>query len=392
MAVSEIIKRKKMEVDLQKLKLYEKTMTTDAFYTSWERYLDLETYTRIMSTITNIVSHIILIEIGAMFQIPKFEVKYPEVVIEIPTEEIEKTLWTGYSKGVYGISRYDECYYDPPQLYEALKNLAFYLITQSYNYPTTKLEKDAFASGVEFYRDYVFDILCRVQSLLEFILNNIVCGFWICGVSKLSRPKYMHGRWFTPVKYWSPELKQWTTHYANIQEISHGIVCGRWVCGFARAVTITKPLFRQLYKPYIPNWIRYDVRTQLDRFLLNIAGFKQREYVPFEKSRKTHLYAEKFYLMYDVHGIVYSLISKYETDPFKINTYIRFAYEYIFGRIKKHRPSKASFIALPESSWETYIIEKWKKAGLREDLMRMIIERLRGVAHIVWNRRLMNVY
>jgi len=382
MSISRVLEEKIRQIEDQKQKLYEKVMSEDGFWTLWDRFLDLYEFTYDWSSLLTSITHLLLIELASTFQIPELTIEIPELTFILPPE----LMMQGYRKAIYGVSRYDESYYDPVNWTEAVKRLFFYIITQVFNYPTQAIELDAFSKSTGIPETYIYDLMSRVQALMNYLTENIICGFWICGVSKLSKPEKVKDTYVSYVPYIDAKFNVWESDLASVFEASFAPVCGRWVCGFGRVV----PRSTAIYKPILPTqlswWIINNVREQMNRFILNLTGFKLREAPSFYTARKPVIYGEKFATMYNVDAIIRPYLESLGLDPVKVNAYLDFAREYIFGRVKTHRPSKRGFKYLDVASWETYIIEKWKKAGLDESIMRKIIETIKPLAEIEWAR------
>jgi len=382
---NKVLEEKKRQLYYQKAKLYNKLMSKNAFYTLWDRFVDLFDWLNENTSLANIVSHLVLTDWGWTWEIPEF----PEFEIKIPPLPPGAM---GYRKAIYGVSQYDLSYYDPITWYEVLKKMALYVITQGYKYTTASIEEKPISEVSKIFETLIFNYFMRIQGIIDAVINNLICGFWILGYSKLSKPPKEYGRYKTTTIYTKPDLEILETPITNLAEIVHAPINHYWVCGFHRAIPNREKTFRPVYLPELPNWIRENVRKQMTRFAFNYTGFKLREFVDMFKSRKTNMYHEKFSLMYDLHTLIYSKIEKIVQDPIKINAYIKFAYEYIFGKVKKHRLSKTVFKYVDVKDWENYIILKWKNAGLDENILRQLIELLRPIAEMVWEKRLKEIW
>jgi len=367
----------KKQLHEQKEKLFNKLMTSDAFYTLWDRWLQLFEWLLKDITFETLISHLLKFVIGM------------DWLLSETTTEIQPL---GYVKGVYGKTPYGLSYYDPINWQEALKRLLEYFVVKGINYVPTRIELDGIAETLGIPRDYVYDLACRIQQILNLIINNIICGFWICGISRLSPTTYELEAYVHYTDYYTPDYTVMTTDHASNPEALFAPVCGRWVCGFGRIVARMERNYFPILDPRTTHWIDTDVLAQLDRFVSNITGFKLREFTSLELSKKAQLYGEKMHLMYDIDHIVYSIVNRYETDPMKINAYIRFAYEYLFAKVKKHKPLKRGFQYVTAEEFERYLIQKWKKVGLNEHLLRKLIEFLRPIAELVWYRRLKGIW
>jgi len=397
----------------QKRKLYEKAMTFDAVLLEWDRYLDLYDYILKWGTIVNTITSLIWLDIAWTFNLPPVEVGIAiPIKIEIPPEVtiqctygvarygmcsyetvvVTPTNIISYQKAIYGKSPYDMSYYDPYEWVNAMNQLMFYLLLQSFKHYTAHVEYPSIAEALETFKDIANNYANRVLMLFQLIINYPICGFVICGVTKLNPTKKVDGVDIAEFPFISSEFEIIQTDSASVFEQAMGFICGLTPCGLGRAVARGYKTYRPLLSTETSWWIDRRVLEQMANYMVNIGGRRRYEGKPFEFSRKVKLYAEKFTINYLVHTIVYRYVSKIIQDPIKINAYIRFALEYVFARVKKHKPSKRGLMYVPEKDYEEYIITKWKRMGLDETIMRKIIEMLRGLAHEVWNRLRMRIY
>jgi len=361
------------EINNQKRMLYEKSMTMDGVFTEWDRYFQNIEQMFEFGTLVNIITSLLFIDLKFTYSLEWFELP---LMIEIPVEFPPTINFTGYKKAIYDVSRYDESYYDPPQVVKAIKQLATYLVHESFNYPKGRIEYPSIARGLDTFESIMLNYAWRVPLLMELILNNHVAGFVIAGVSRVSPTAKATCYRYVNVTHTNVDLKVHTTAVSNIFESAHAPIAGLTPAGIGRAVPKYPRNYKPMFKESLAWFIRDHVRWQIGNFLMNWHGRRRM----IDAQEKLETYGDKMGLAYMVHNIAYNIVSKIVTDPMKINAYTRFAIEYVFGRVKKHRPSKAGFRYLDPTSYENYLITKWKNAGLDEALLRRLIELLRPIA------------
>jgi len=381
----EIIKK----VEEQKEKMFRKW----DLWTLWDRFIDEFDWYSKWTSLANLISHLLAILMSSDFQI---KIEIPEIEIEIPPPEHPEFNLGGYQKAVYGKSPYDRSYYDPPQLVEALKKLFMYIITQGFKYTKSHVDYRSIAQSLGISEDLVRDYMMRVDFLMRVFTEQIICGFWICGMSKLSKTErvWLWSGDADVLKYTAvtPDFEYLDPDSANSFEPAFAPICGFWICGFGRSV----PRGRIIYRPVLPKefteWVDSNVLSQLDRFVFNLTGFKLWEPVKYYESRKVIRYGEKMTLMYMIEEIVKNMLTTVNVDPIKIQSYVNAIWEFIFGKVKKHRPCKQGFKYVTDEEWKRYIVEKWRKAGLDVNVLNQLIERFKGIAEIVWERLEKGIY
>jgi len=364
----------KRQVEWQKRKLYEKTMTKLAFYLLWDRFLDLFELELEFGYRLNILSHLLLFSFALDFGILDFYFTFPWKAPEIPVLHVPIDQWNllnyvAYRKGIYDVTQYDMCYYDPVDWMEAIKRLAFYAVTHSTRYTTARDEVHSLAKSLDMPEQVVWNYLWRIDLILNAIDQAIFNGAWIVGRSRLGKCRKVRGKYVAEITFTTLDLEEKTTELSNLLEAACAPFCGAWVLGLNRVIKHTG-------EP-VPSdfswWVIRDVRGEVDRFIFNIGGRRMREYVPFHSSGKAMKYGHKMSIVTDIHMLVKSMLSNTVTDPIKLNAYCRFAVEYVLGRVKEHRPCKTGFLYVSDEDWERYVVTKWERKGLDRGIMKRII-------------------
>ena len=359
------------QIEQQKRKLYQKTQTLDAFFTLWDRFLELDDFIRILASLLNLLTNIDLQGLLGPYG------------IELPPMRWNVKF---YMKAYYGISKYDESYYDPSVWQRAFMNLAMYVVQQCYNYVGIRHETTAISEAVGGYDAWYENMLGRIPLIMQLLINNLVCGFWILGLSRLSQLRKTPKGAITSGLFVTRDLKYIEVKARHLLEVVLAPICGHWVCGFNYVISEDPKKNRFIIPETYPEKIRQQVREQDIRFVYNLTGIKLLTWKPFYKEERVHTYAEKVINMHIVEHIVDNILRKYEVDPIKRMAYYDFARELLFGRYKSHRPAKRAFYLLSEDKFVNYLFEKYVKMGLDPNILKEIYNRLILYARNIWRR------
>jgi len=230
----------------------------------------------------------------------------------------------------------------------------------------------------------VFNRLHRAWLLLTAILEYTICGCTVCGWSKLGYTFERNGRHFGVIY----DFMGYRIEFSSILDLALGARCGLEVCGFERNTPWTKELYDRLveigrFKELLDKTYT-DIYGQRDRFLFNLSGIKLLATRPFGTERKIEEYGNKMHIIALIDTLVKNFLRKLDIDPMKLQLYVSFVKELIFGRAKKHTEFRKGWRYVSEDRYIQFLKEKYAKMGLDPKILDILTDRFLGYARYWW--------
>lgn len=348
------------------------------------------------------------------FDFPSFDFDWgSELGIELPPLPWEVIDWQKIPKAQYGITRYNESLYDPPEvthtdLSRFLWNMRYHSTEKSVPYykSISQALKNYFdthknileAKGVRReYLEAMFETLMKVEGK---VLNASYVGFSFVGLNKvmksIERRRYRAGigKMRSTVDY-----KMELTFYTLMPYESY---VGNSRVGYARVICTDKEFMRKYLCPLSKTleWlVKYfkmrSSKTPIARGLDVTVRPEVKEITKNITPPAHTLYQRTFFLqkrrnfeweggkhqarLQHIIERVKQILNKYGVQgSFRLN-YIAFAKEYVYMNYKPHRRHKQWKVLLTEDD----LVEKYKRMGCDETVLREIITSVKTFKTVV---------
>ena len=390
------------EVRRMKKKLYDKTMTVDAFYTTWDRFIDIFDDLNMTVFVTNVSTSLFDILASIDFNFPSVNLNAIKILENfgfvsryIPARYgystygksmiTQGTSLTNYVVGIYDETQYDVSIFDPEDIWKAIGLLKKKFLTEVMNYVARIHASHSFSKSFNIFFGYTDDIFERVYLIIEAIFNYHICGFVVCGYSKLGEVTKIEESYYGTI--WSP--RGYYFKFNNILQLWFAPRCGISVCGFFRIVPKSKQLLEEMLKLIPFNIVLRELlefaREQRDRFLMNITGIKLVSPYKWYQERKVESYGNKMYILTLIDRQVKNILRKMNVDPVKLQLYVSFVKELVFGRSKKHTYFGKGWLYVDINRFKEYLFTKYEKMGLDRNILEYLYNRFINVAQYWWN-------
>jgi len=312
---------------------------------------------------------------------PEFQLDWNEAVKQFIKEVYQDNYVAGvYTPARFGVTKYDESVYWKEDLQKTIEGtIKQYLGTTLQDEISNILSK-----GMMLKEEFVEELYDRSVLINAVIRNAPIMGFVICGYTPLCEEKEIHGVVYGVVKVRLKDLGEVEIYFNSIDDVTYGHLCGISRCGFSRVVPENESLFSEK----IFEFIAYRVRRIVERFsspitsLLFSEGGRAVRGIPYARSTLT--WGEKYMLRALIDSLVRSYLARYRLDPFTMNKYVTFVWDYVFSRVAKHRHHEVGLQRVSIDDYDKYMIEKWVRMNLDRNILISLINFIKTWVSYIW--------
>lgn len=409
------------ELRRQKQKYHAKVLSSDALFANWLRGMDIEgflpwyVWLNIPEFTYAGLAFSILFDINPSEIIPAnwdFDVDLPDldellqgILAEIKsldwsqiyemlqdiTKFIEQNIAEEYQddmlksrprKAIYGVSKFNRSYYDPPAVREALRSTFFKLWSERYTLEQLRRDLDALAKTLNLSPGFVQLVFNKISQVIYAQPSAMILGYGVLGRSRLGkRVENQEQAEMTMITY-ELEVQQWRGN--TLDHAQYSLVLGLVPLGFGfltpRNTVYKKPVRSGQYLP-LTRYI-YDRGTgNIYKMSWNPFSFgnynRPDEQQDYRRSERADQYMTLQLIRYQIERIVDPLIRQYETNPVKIRMYKSAALQLVSLPAKRHRWGYEAFKVMTEQELVEWWKQHWASQGLNSELLEAIYERLK---------------
>jgi hypothetical protein len=300
--------------------------------------------------------------------IPDYAVSVEEFVrTNIKEEYQEDILGTRIEKGVYGVSKYGQSYYDPPAVREFLKTTTLTLFKKHPPFTTRREAYDKIIEALNLNPDVIRSIHDRISMLISAHTECFILGYGIIGITKLCRESpHNEGYGIVPFINYDGELVE-----AEIQTLDHilyGCILGVSALGYCFLLP-EESIFVTDAKQIVEG-IADKLRKLRDRIMLTAPGFSNYvrgdEAVDYHKCERTNIWGELMGIRYVIESLVDNYVSSKipELDPFTKRKYITAVLQLVGHIGKRHKWGYDVFKAMEDVELRKWWTDFWITQGL----------------------------
>jgi hypothetical protein len=412
------------EIDVMKRKYHESTMTADAEWTNYLRFLNM--YDMFIQWSSFIIPEfaIDVVAIITTFGISPFEfdvftlvfdVKLPSldeylkgvniVIDKIPIEialsklgiplDLLNFLDLNFNIGipeipiekvpqkcVYGEGTYGNCYVDPDTMREFIRNTILAIFKKHRDIESARRETESLADALGISRDVIATLFNRIVMLRSYYRNAFTLNVSSLNIATLSNDETK-----VSVYTFDAEVKEVEVRYLTdalmgcMLDLNALDLC--YVMREGSAFKADLDPTRQV--PPILDSIQSMVRDNVSRYLytpMALANYATgRERADYRFSQRTETWAQQMALRFALDAYVESVLPKLlpDTNKFMINVYAT-AVRQLFGHLyKRHKWGMDLWTMLSDEELKTYWVSYWTSQGLDPDVLNKIYDKIKDI-------------
>ncbi|MFZ8808649.1 MAG: hypothetical protein ACO2PN_11170 [Pyrobaculum sp.] len=412
------------EIDVMKRKYHESTMTADAEWTNYLRFLNM--YDMFIQWSSFIIPEfaIDVVAIITTFGISPFEfdvftlvfdVKLPSldeylkgvniVIDKIPIEialsklgiplDLLNFLDLNFNIGipeipiekvpqkcVYGEGTYGNCYVDPDTMREFIRNTILAIFKKHRDIESARRETESLADALGISRDVIATLFNRIVMLRSYYRNAFTLNVSSLNIATLSNDETK-----VSVYTFDAEVKEVEVRYLTdalmgcMLDLNALDLC--YVMREGSAFKADLDPTRQV--PPILDSIQNMVRDNVSRYLytpMALANYATgRERADYRFSQRTETWAQQMALRFALDAYVESVLPKLlpDTNKFMINVYAT-AVRQLFGHLyKRHKWGMDLWTMLSDEELKTYWVSYWTSQGLDPDVLNKIYDKIKDI-------------
>ena len=234
--------------------------------------------------------------------------------------------------------------------------------------------------GLNFAKEVLKDIFNRARTLAYAIIDCSIAGMMIAGYSKICEETEILGQKYYHIKVILYDGVEADVYITSLDDIIFGFIAGLSNILLGRPIY----LYYSILRDRVMELIYRRIHTQIDRFifartpLLLIQG--EISLTKPHLSKRMLIYAEKQMKISHIRYLVRNFVARYGFDSWTINKYVNFAINYLFARKRRHKKLEEWLLYASAEEYDKYMIEKWKRFGLDENILKQIIDYLKIVS------------
>jgi len=401
------------EIDAQKRAYHEKTMTADAEWSNYLRYL--QAYDMFVHWASFLIPQFVFnaTSLIAILGIDPIEIDIFKLVFDISAPSLDEFLkginikidpvsidlaldfynipktavdfmeqsltakQPAGEKCVYGKSTYGKCYVDPDAVREFINNAILAMYKKHKDPVSFRNEVESMAKALGVSRTLVANIFNRFMLISSFYRS----GF-ILNISALDRVALAPGDGKTPVYTFDGDVVDVEVQY--LTDALMGCVLDLFPLDYCFVVPPKSALKGELGAeqqiPPLIETIHKIVRDNISRYmyapmaLANYATTKER--TDYKTSQRTEMWGQLMAMRYALDAVVESYIQSLLSDADKItvNMYVT-AVRQLYGHIyKRHGWGMRLWNMLDDEKLKVYWVEYWTAQGLDKNVLDMLFD------------------
>lgn len=411
------------ELRRMKQKYHAKVLSSDALYINWLRALDTEgllpwyVWLMIPEFTYAGLAFSILFDIDPSEIIPAnwdFDVELPDLdeLLQGILAEINKLDWSEIyemlknleeyirqnfedqyadqilehrnRKARYSYTKFNQSYYDPPVIREALRATFFKLWNERYTLEQIKRDIDAMAESLKISPGAAQLIFNKISQVFYAQPSAMILGYGVLGRSFLGEPVGEAGERLAKLRMVTHELELAEWGGKTLDHAQMGLVLGLVPLGYGFLLppesVMKKPILPEKYLP-LTQYVYERGSKNIHKMSWNPFTFgnynRPEEQQDYRKSERADQYMSLQLIRYQVERIVDPLIRQHESNPVKIRMYKNAALQLLSLPAKRHRWGYEAFRAMTEDELVDWWIRHWEAQGLSRDVLKSIYERLK---------------
>ena len=300
--------------------------------------------------------------------LPDYAVSVEEFLkTNIKEEYLEDILRTRVTKGVYGVSKYGQSYYDPPAVRELLKTTFLNIFKKHTSYPTRKAVFDMLIKSLNMNPDVARSIHDRISMMISALTECFILGYGIIGVTKLCRESpHNEGYGIVPFINYDGELIE--AEIQTLDHIQYGCILGVSALGYCYLLPE-----ESIYVPdakTLTEALEDKLRRFRDRVMLTAQGLSNYvrgdEAGDYHRCERTNVWGELMSMRYVVESLVDGYLSNVapELNPFDRRKYITAVLQLVGHLGKRHKWGYDVFKAMEDVELRKWWTEFWVSQGL----------------------------
>jgi len=290
-------------------------------------------------------------------------------------------------KGVYGSTRYDFAYYDPPVVREFIRSTVTKVFQEKGTYQTVKQYIETVAKTQNINTYVAMTLFERLSMVSTAQTETFMLGYSVLGKSKLGKKVARSAE----IAYIDYDLKETKMSLYNLANIQYGMILGKTPLGYGFLTPEEDMYKKERYTSETgfetrgsPEAIKAvgvklgRLRGRFSATALAIANYSKAE------ERESYLYSERAdqymslqLIRYSIENMVDSIIRKYEASPVKIRMYKSAVLQLISYPAKRHKWGYDAYKAMSDEEFKSWWIERWVQQGLNSSLLNELYEAVR---------------
>ncbi len=401
------------EIDIQKRKYHEKTLTADAEWTNYLRYL--QTYDIFVNRSSFLIPQFVFnaTSLIAVFGLDPIELDIFKLAFDISIPSLDEILkgvnikiepvsidvaldlygipqtasdflaQTIVAKGpagekcVYGKSVYGRCYVDPDKVREFISNAVLAMYKKHKDAGSFRAEVEAMAKALGVSRTLVANIFNRMM-----LINSYYRAGFILNVSVLNKVALAGDSDKIPVYTFDGTVTEVKVEYLTDALI--GCVLDLFTLDYCFVVPPKSALVGDLdtpqYTPPLIESVHRIVRSNISRYMytpMALANYVTgRERVDYRLSQRVEMWGQLMAYRYALDALVESYIQTLlpDADKVTINMYVA-AVRQLFGHIyKRHGWGMRLWSMLSDEELRRYWVEYWGALGLDRNVLSILFD------------------
>ena len=325
--------------------------------------IELPTYKEILQGISIKFEKFTLPEIGTVEDFIRLNIK---------EEYQEDMLKNKLRKGIYGVTQYGRCYYDPPDVRKFIANTIEKLFhkARSLEYFRNVVDGLKDVMGVkDSVARYIFERLLIIWSAQY---RNFILGFGILGYSRLT-PRASDEAELDFVNYEGVPIKM---KYTTLDHVQCGFILGITPLGYGfltpRCTVYKEPSPRFVW------WIHDIAFNTIVRYpatAFGVANYnKAEERRDFRRSERADQYMSLQLMRYKIEELVENLLTDEKVSVTEIRQYKNAVLHLLSLRTKRHVWGYKPFKEMSDEELVRWWVDYWSRQGLKPSTLQKILE------------------
>lgn len=296
-------------------------------------------------------------------------------------------------KAVYGVSKFNRSYYDPPVIREAIRSTFHRLWFQRRTVRGLIADHELLGELARVRGDiakYIFD---RISMVVYQQPSGFTLGYSLLGHSFLGEPAPVEGERQAVLRSLSHEGEVFEWRGNSLDHAQIGMVLGVTPLGFGfmlpRDTVYKKPGTvkrdesgtERIVKQPLLDFVRARGEGLIRKMPWNPLSFgnynRPEERSSYLRSERADQYMALQTVRYKVEHMVDPVIRMYESNPVKIRMYKSAALQLLSLPYKRHTWGMEAFKAMSEEELVEWWKRHWEEQGLKTEVLEAIYERLK---------------